>query len=140
MPARDVAIDFPGYHPQSCHRYHCWTKSQSCRLGIFENGHHVALDLAVVAAVVAAAALVPGPAGALGAVPASGPAVALEVVPVHLAASPAGVAVAAAAVAEGAAALVVTRGVAMGGGFSGLGCLSQQLSQILQLLRRHFLP
>ena len=28
----------------------------------------------------------------------------------------------------------------MGGGFCGLGCLAQQLSQILQLLRRHFFP
>ena len=56
------------------------------------------------------AARVPGPEGALGAVPAPGPEGALGVVPVHLTESPAGVAVAAAAVAEGAPALVVIRG------------------------------
>ena len=77
-------------------------------MGILENGHHVAFDLAVVVA----AALVPGPAGALGAVPAPGPAGALEVVPVHPAESPAeaAAAVAAAAAAEAAAVLVVIWG------------------------------
>ena len=54
-------------------------------------------------AVVAAAASVPGPEGALGAVPAPGPEGALGAVPAHLAESPAG------AAAE-AAALVVIRG------------------------------
>ena len=74
---------------------------------ILENGHHVAWDPAAVAA----AALVPGPEGAQGAVPAPCPAGALGAVPVHLAESPAGAAAVAAVVAvEGAAALVVIRG------------------------------
>ena len=78
-------------------------------MGIHENGHHVSLGLA------AAVAAVPGPApdseGALEAAPAPGPEGALVAVVVRLVESPAGAAVAAeAAVAEGAAALVVTRG------------------------------
>ena len=106
MPACSVAIDFPAYHPQSCHHCRCWTMNWSCRSGIHENGHHVAWDPAAEAA----AALVPGPEGALGPVPAPGPKGALEAVPVHLAESPARAAVAVAAAAEGAAALVVIRG------------------------------
>ena len=63
-------------------------------------------------AVVAPAVPVSGPEGALGAVPAPGPAGALEAVPAHPAENPVGAvaeAVATAA-AEGAPALVVTRG------------------------------
>ena len=108
MPACGVAIDFPGYHPQSCHRCRCWTKNWICRSGILENGHHVAWDPAAVAA----AAPVPSPEGALGAVPAPGPTAALKAVPAHLAESPAGAAAVAvvAAAAEGAVALVVIWG------------------------------
>ena len=64
-------------------------------------------------AAVVAAAPVPGPEGALGAVHAPSPVGALRAAPVHLAESPAvaGVVVAAAAAAaEGASALVVIRG------------------------------
>ena len=79
----------------------------SCRLGMLENGHHVAVGLVV------AVAAVPGPAldpeGALGAARAPGPGGAQDAVAVRLAERPAGAA-AAAAVAERAAALVVTRG------------------------------
>ena len=106
MPACDVEIYFPWYHPRSCDRCSCWPKNWSCRTGILENGHH----LTWCPAAVAAAAPVPGPTGALGAVPAPGPAGALEAVPAHPAESPAGAAVEAAAAAEGAAALVVIRG------------------------------
>ena len=75
-------------------------------MGILENGHHVALGLAVVVATTP----IPGPAGALGAVPTPGPVGAPEVVPVHLAESPMGAAAmaASAVAAEGAAAVVVT--------------------------------
>ena len=107
MPACDVAIDSPGYHPRSCHHYRCWMKYWSCRSGILENVHHVAWGPAAVVA----AAPVPGPEGALGVVPAPSPGGALGAVPVQLAESPAGVAAAAAAAAaEGAAVLVVIRG------------------------------
>ena len=61
-------------------------------------------------AAVASAAPVPGPEGAPVVVPAPGPEGALGAVPVHLAGSPAGVAVAVEAEAEVAAVLVVTRG------------------------------
>ena len=106
MPACDVAIDFPVYHPRSCHHCRCWTKNWNCRSGILENVHHVAWGPAAVAA----AAPVPGPEGALGAVPTPGPAGALEAVPAHPAECPAGAAGAAGAVAAGAAALVVILG------------------------------
>ena len=107
MPACGVAIDFPGYHPRSCHRCHCWIKTWSCRSGILENGHHVAWGLAAVAA----AAPVPDPKDALGAVPTPCPVAALEAVPTHPTGSPAGAAaVAASAVVVGAAVLVVIWG------------------------------
>ena len=107
MPACDVAIDFPGYHPRSCHHCRCWTKNWSCRSGILENVHLVAWGPAAVAA----AAPVPGPKGALGAVPATGPVGSPEAVPAHPAECPVGAAaVAVAAAAEGAVVLVVIRG------------------------------
>ena len=66
-------------------------------------------------AVVAAAAPVPDPGGALEAVPAPGPEGALGAVPVHLDESPVvAAAEAVAAAAEGASALVVIRGARVG--------------------------